>query len=103
MSSTPNGCRVQFQKYKDVNNGKQGVVKLLNFPDVNNAIQASQQLARDASTKRKKPNLVPRNYRQSFFTILSSQEKWNLVFEKLIDVLDHTASVVQNQMTESKK
>jgi hypothetical protein len=101
MSSAPNSCcQAQLQKNKDMNNAKQGS-RLLNrnFLIVNNAIEASQQQVSNAPSTRKKPNLVPRNYRQFLFTMLSRQEKWNLVFEKLIDVLDRTAAV-QNETTE---
>jgi hypothetical protein len=40
------------------------------------------------SNQQKPRNLIPRNYNQFMFTMLSSQEKWNLVFEKLIAAFD---------------
>ena len=37
-------------------------------------------------------NLIPTNYNQFMSTILSSQEKWNIVFEKFIEKADELES-----------
>jgi hypothetical protein len=35
-----------------------------------------------------KGNLIPTEYRKVFWTMLSSQEKWNKVFDKFIERID---------------
>ena len=101
MLSAPNSCQVKLQKNKSVNNTKEEVKPLnKNFPNVNNITRASQQQVKYTPTTRKKPNLVPRNYRQSFFIMLSNQVKWNLVIEKLIDAFDRSEASAQNETTE---
>jgi hypothetical protein len=104
MSSAPNSsCQVQLQKIKGMNNTKQDIKLLKNFLNANNATRPSQQQVKNAPTTRKKPNLVPLNYRQFFFTMLSNQGKWNLVFEKLIDAFDRSEAAAKNETIEVKE
>lgn len=50
-------------------------------------------------TANKPRNLIPTHYDQFFFTTLSSQKKWNLVFEKLIVVIDR----LEDSQSDSKE
>jgi hypothetical protein len=95
MSTAHNSRQVQLQKNMDMDNAKLDIKLPKNFLNANSATWPSQQLVNNSSTTRKKPNLIPSNYRQSFFTILSNQEKWNLVFEKLIDAFDRSEAAAQ--------
>lgn len=50
-----------------------------------------------------KGDLIPPSYKQFFCTMLSSQDKWDLVFEKIIaklDELDHKPTI---EVKESSK
>jgi hypothetical protein len=55
--------------------------------EIENVKLVNKNLVEVNSNQQKPRNLIPRNYNQFMFTMLS-QEKWNLVFEKLIAAFD---------------
>lgn len=48
-------------------------------------------------------NLIPTNYNQFMFTMLSDQEKWNLVFEKLKAAFDRLEDSQNDSKGETHK
>jgi hypothetical protein len=42
----------------------------------------------DQRVSNKAGNLIPAEYRKVFWTLLGSQDKWDFVFEKLIEAFD---------------
>jgi hypothetical protein len=87
MNSYIHSVSVQYNNYciSDITNSN---VSSLLVKNNNTQLNMNRKESKISTDVQKPRNLIPRSYNQFMFIMLSSQEKWNFVFEKLIGIFD---------------